>query len=135
MYLAYNAPHAPDQATKHYLEQTKHIEYAGRSIYAAMVNAVDAGVGKIDSVLIRITSYNVCYTKLLRFYELVDGQLVFYHDLLKSSFYLLSAYQELHNKQPDPMGRFQFQHSIQSELGFVTTPLVNYYFEVLVDVV
>jgi arylsulfatase A-like enzyme len=52
MYLAYNAPHAPDHATKQYLENTKHIEYAGRSIYGAMVNAVDAGVGKIDSTLV-----------------------------------------------------------------------------------
>ncbi|MFK8164084.1 MAG: sulfatase-like hydrolase/transferase [Lewinella sp.] len=52
IYLAYNAPHAPDQATARYLEQTKHIEYGGRSIYAAMVNAVDAGVGRIDSTLI-----------------------------------------------------------------------------------
>ena len=52
MYLAYNAPHAPDQATKQYLENTKHIEYGGRSIYGAMVNAVDAGIGKIDSTLV-----------------------------------------------------------------------------------
>lgn len=51
MYLAYNAPHAPDHATEKYLERTKHIEYAGRSIYAAMVNAVDEGVGRIDSTL------------------------------------------------------------------------------------
>ncbi|MDO6761248.1 sulfatase-like hydrolase/transferase [Tamlana sp. 2_MG-2023] len=52
IYLAYNAPHAPDHATKQYLENTKHIEYAGRSIYAAMVNAVDVNVGKIDSTLV-----------------------------------------------------------------------------------
>jgi arylsulfatase A-like enzyme len=52
IYLAYNAPHAPDHATKKYLEKTKHIEYAGRSVYAAMVNAVDENVGKIDSTLI-----------------------------------------------------------------------------------
>ncbi|WPR71111.1 sulfatase-like hydrolase/transferase [Flavobacterium sp. NG2] len=52
IYLAYNAPHAPDQATKQYLENTKHIEYGGRSVYAAMVNGVDAGVGKIDSTLV-----------------------------------------------------------------------------------
>ncbi|WP_198342479.1 sulfatase-like hydrolase/transferase [Polaribacter sp. SA4-12] len=51
MYLAYNAPHAPDHATKQYLENTKHIEYAGRNIYGAMVNAVDVGVGRIDSTL------------------------------------------------------------------------------------
>ena len=52
IYLAYNAPHAPDQATKQYLENTKHIEYGGRSVYAAMVNGVDVGVGKIDSTLV-----------------------------------------------------------------------------------
>lgn len=51
IYLAYNAPHAPDHATKQYLEETKHIEYGGRSVYAAMVNGVDAGVGKINSYL------------------------------------------------------------------------------------
>tara|TARA_R110002126_G_scaffold291782_1_gene458022 strand:- start:42784 stop:44169 length:1386 start_codon:yes stop_codon:yes gene_type:complete len=52
MYLAYNAPHAPDHTTKKYLEKTKHIEYAGRSVYAAMVNAVDDNVGRIDSTLV-----------------------------------------------------------------------------------
>ncbi len=51
IYLAYNAPHAPDQAPQRYLEDTKHIEYGGRSVYAAMVQAVDAGVGRIDSIL------------------------------------------------------------------------------------
>lgn len=52
IYLAYNAPHAPDQATENYLKTTEHIEYGGRSIYGAMVNAVDTGVGKIDSTLV-----------------------------------------------------------------------------------
>ncbi|MGM8361979.1 sulfatase-like hydrolase/transferase [Flavobacterium sp. ARAG 55.4] len=52
IYLAYNAPHAPDQATKQYLDNTKHIEYGGRSVYAAMVNAVDVNVGRIDSTLV-----------------------------------------------------------------------------------
>lgn len=52
IYLSYNAPHGPNHATAQYLEKTKHIEYGGRSIYAAMVNAIDAGVGKIDSTLI-----------------------------------------------------------------------------------
>ncbi|MBX2814619.1 MAG: sulfatase-like hydrolase/transferase [Saprospiraceae bacterium] len=51
IYLAYNAPHAPDQVTETYLDRTKHIEYGGRSVYAAMINAVDAGVGRIDSAL------------------------------------------------------------------------------------
>ncbi len=52
IYLAYNAPHAPDHATEKYLERTKHIEYGRRSVYAAMVNAVDEGVNRIDSTLV-----------------------------------------------------------------------------------
>ncbi len=52
IYLAYNAPHAPDHATKQYLESTKHIEYPGRSVYGAMVNGVDHCMGKIDSTLV-----------------------------------------------------------------------------------
>lgn len=52
IYLAYNAPHGPDHAIEQYLEETKHIEYAGRSIYGAMVNAVDNGLGLIDSTLV-----------------------------------------------------------------------------------
>lgn len=52
IYLAYNAPHAPDHATQQYLENTKHIEYAGRSVYGAMVNGVDHCLGKIDSTLV-----------------------------------------------------------------------------------
>lgn len=51
IYLAYNAPHSPDHATKKYLDNTKHIEYGGRSVYGAMINAVDVNVGKIDSTL------------------------------------------------------------------------------------
>ncbi|MDW7694915.1 sulfatase-like hydrolase/transferase [Flammeovirgaceae bacterium SG7u.111] len=51
IYLAYNAPHAPDHTTEEYLEKTKHIEYGGRSVYGAMVAGVDAGVGAIDKTL------------------------------------------------------------------------------------
>ena len=51
IYLAYNAPHAPDHATKRYLKMTEHIEYGNRSVYGAMVSGVDAGVGRIDSLL------------------------------------------------------------------------------------
>lgn len=54
IYLSYNAPHAPNHATAHHLEKTSHIEYGGRSVYGAMVAAVDEGVGKIDSTLERL---------------------------------------------------------------------------------
>jgi arylsulfatase A-like enzyme len=45
LYLAYNAPHAPLQATEKYLSRYKHIENKDRKTYNAMVSAVDDGVG------------------------------------------------------------------------------------------
>jgi arylsulfatase A-like enzyme len=47
MYLAYNAPHAPLQATDKYLNRFQSISDPKRKTYAAMVIAVDDGVGKI----------------------------------------------------------------------------------------
>lgn len=51
MYLAYNAPHGPFQAPQKYLDRTKHIFNAKRSIIAAMILAVDDGVGRIWDTL------------------------------------------------------------------------------------
>lgn len=45
LYLAYNAPHAPLQATEKYLARYKHIQNKDRRAYCAMVSAVDDGVG------------------------------------------------------------------------------------------
>jgi arylsulfatase A-like enzyme len=47
LYLAYNAPHAPDQATAAHLKRTEHIEYGGRAVYGAMVAAMDDGIGQL----------------------------------------------------------------------------------------
>lgn len=47
LYLAYNAPHTPLQASKQYLDRNTHIENKDRRTYAAMVTAVDDGVGRI----------------------------------------------------------------------------------------
>ena len=47
MYLAYNAPHTPLQATEKYLSRYDHIQEKKRKTYAAMVSAVDDGVGAI----------------------------------------------------------------------------------------
>lgn len=51
LYLAYNAPHAPDQATKEHLKATEHIEYGGRAVYGAMVSAMDKGIGDVINTL------------------------------------------------------------------------------------
>ena len=47
LYLAYNAPHAPLQATEKYLNRFQNIQNPKRKTYAAMVSAVDDGVGKL----------------------------------------------------------------------------------------
>lgn len=47
LFLAYNAPHAPLQATEEYLARFAHIKDPRRRTYAAMVSAVDDGVGRL----------------------------------------------------------------------------------------
>ncbi len=47
LYLAYNAPHAPLQATDDYLERFSHIQDQKRRTYAAMVSAMDDGIGDV----------------------------------------------------------------------------------------
>lgn len=47
LYLAYNAPHSPLQATKEYLDRFPNIVDKKRKTYAAMVSAVDDGVGRL----------------------------------------------------------------------------------------
>jgi arylsulfatase A-like enzyme len=47
LYLAYNAPHAPLQATEKYLSRYPNIKNKKRRTYAAMVSAVDDGVGEL----------------------------------------------------------------------------------------
>ncbi|MCK9342795.1 MAG: sulfatase-like hydrolase/transferase [Massilibacteroides sp.] len=51
LYVSYNAPHGPYQAPQKYLDRTKHIFNAHRSVYAAMVLAADDGIGRIQQAL------------------------------------------------------------------------------------
>ncbi len=45
LFLSYNAPHTPLQATAKYLNRFTHIKDPKRKTYAAMVSAIDDGVG------------------------------------------------------------------------------------------
>jgi len=47
LYLAYNAPHSPLQASQKYLDRFNQIQNPKRKTYAAMVSAVDDGVGLV----------------------------------------------------------------------------------------
>jgi len=51
LYLSYNAPHAPMQATEKYLNRFPNISDEKRRTYAAMVSAVDDGVAAILDLL------------------------------------------------------------------------------------
>lgn len=47
LYMSYNAPHTPLQAPEKYLERVNGIEDEKRRTYAAMITALDDGVGQI----------------------------------------------------------------------------------------
>lgn len=51
LYLAYNAPHGPLQATEAGLARFAHIEDPRRRTYAAMVAAMDDGIGRVLAAL------------------------------------------------------------------------------------
>ena len=51
LYIAYNAPHTPLQATKKYLDRYPDVKDRGKRVYAAMVSALDDGVGEIRAKL------------------------------------------------------------------------------------
>ena len=54
LYLAYNAPHTPLQAPPAYLQRVSNIADDKRRTYAAMVTAVDDGVGRVMEALDRL---------------------------------------------------------------------------------
>ncbi|WP_062064984.1 sulfatase family protein [Cellvibrio sp. OA-2007] len=51
IYMSYNAPHAPLQAPQNYLEKYAHIKDEKRRTYAAMVDAMDEGIGMLIDAL------------------------------------------------------------------------------------
>jgi arylsulfatase A-like enzyme len=61
LYLCYNAPHTPMQATEEYLARFKKIENQRRRTYAAMVSAMDDGIGRVLDAIERrkITDHTI----------------------------------------------------------------------------
>lgn len=51
LYLAFNAPHSPHQATKKYYDRFSHLNDHRAQTYAGMVSALDDGVGEVLSKL------------------------------------------------------------------------------------
>ena len=54
LYLAYNAPHTPQQVSEKYLDRYRGIEDKQRRLNAAMVSAIDDGVGKLMATLMEL---------------------------------------------------------------------------------
>lgn len=59
------------------------------------------------------------------------GRATINSDLVAAAFYLLSGWQEYFSEARDRHGRFPYAASVQKQYGFVTLPVVNYYFDVL----
>lgn len=68
------------------------------------------------------------------FEEGADGVVV-RHDLVKSAFYLLSAYQEWASGKVDEWGRFPYEESVQYKLGIEHVAVVNHYFRWMTEAV
>ncbi|MCR5889649.1 hypothetical protein LRS06_18095 [Hymenobacter sp. J193] len=62
---------------------------------------------------------------------LPEGKSFICPDIISAAFYLLSGWQEYFSEERDQHGRFPYSASVQSRYGFVTVPVVNYYFDIL----
>ncbi|QJX48248.1 hypothetical protein HMJ29_15455 [Hymenobacter taeanensis] len=62
---------------------------------------------------------------------LPNGYAIINADIISGAFYLLSGWQEYYSEERDQHGRFPYSASVQRQYGFVTVPVVNYYFDVL----
>lgn len=57
-----------------------------------------------------------------------NGNIIMLHDYIRSSFYLISGYQEYKSNAKDSLGRFSYMSSVQEKLKITDKPVVNYYF-------
>lgn len=61
----------------------------------------------------------------------VDGKATINYDIVASTFYFLSGWNELVNPQKDSFGRVKYADSMIKKLNISHIPVVNYYFEIL----
>ncbi|MFW6275650.1 MAG: polysaccharide deacetylase family protein, partial [bacterium] len=107
----------------------QNIKSRGKIIFMLSENSLDHSKAiAIDNIL-----YLFSNSKIKEHYRIENDNLIFNHDILKSAFYLLSGYQEQFPKQKDMHDRFRFAESVQYKLGFVDKPLVNYYFQIIIE--
>ncbi len=68
-------------------------------------------------------------------FRIENDSLLFNHDILKACFYLLSGYQEYKSENVDALGRFQYEKSVQAQLGIIHKPVVNYLFSIIIGAI
>jgi hypothetical protein len=64
-----------------------------------------------------------------------NGKTVINFDILASSFFFLSNWQETGHSGSSGLNRFPFEKSIQYQLKLIDKPVVNYYFEILKEAI
>ncbi len=112
--------------------ETHYKEFAGKIIFPLSDSPVPQPID--------LTVFNTCFPVLFslspssKLFDIDNnGNLIFYHDYVKSVFYLLSGWQELQTCNRDFIGRYPHDISIQNRLKSTKLPLVNYYFEAMVQ--
>ncbi|WP_299759613.1 hypothetical protein [uncultured Pontibacter sp.] len=63
-----------------------------------------------------------------------DGSASINYDIIASAFFLLSGWQEYYGPERDRFHRYTYKASVQARYNFITKPVVNYYFEMLREV-
>ena len=64
-----------------------------------------------------------------------QSHIIIHGDVIMSAFYFLSCWQENVSDATDEIGRFPFKESFLSKSGLICTPVVNYYFDILVKAI
>ncbi|GAB3197239.1 peptidoglycan/xylan/chitin deacetylase (PgdA/CDA1 family) [Pontibacter aydingkolensis] len=63
-----------------------------------------------------------------------NGSASINYDIIASAFYLLSGWQEHYGPERDKFRRYTYKASVQAKYNFITKPVVNYYFDILKEV-
>ena len=64
-----------------------------------------------------------------------NGSIIINYDIVASTFYFLSGWNEYVNSKKDEFGRVAYKNSIIAQLKIGSIPVVNYYFDILNDAI
>ena len=108
----------------HFMESYSELNFKGRIVF--LLTPLSLNVKNVKDIPVLFASKETD-----EIYSIINDNLVFHHDLVKSAFYLLSGFQEIMDKSKDQFGRFPYKNSLQYKLKIPHKPLVNYYFDII----